>query len=205
MIFGVGWLAVGNVVQLLPTIFAERLLYLPAAGLAVALAGGLELLGGRARVVALAAGTLLVGGNLARSVVRAGDWHDDLTLWTSAVETVPRCARAWTNLGAELRRRGAPADAVPSLERALAIAPRWALPKSLLGATLDDLGQRVEAEQRLREAVAMDADLEDAAFNLGLFLARHGRATEAAIVLGDFARRHPESPRVRQLLSDLHR
>jgi hypothetical protein len=85
-IFLVGFAAIANVAALLPALFAERLLYLPAAGIAAALAGALRLLD-RRLAVALAA--LLVAGNLARSIARDADWKDDIALFGSAVETTP--------------------------------------------------------------------------------------------------------------------
>jgi tetratricopeptide (TPR) repeat protein len=197
-IFVAGFAVIANVVTPLPAIFAERLLYLPAAGIAVAVAAGLTALATRARLVSIAIGALLIGGNLARAVVRDGDWRDDLTLFAAAVETTPRSARSWTNLGAALARAERHEDAAAALARAIEIAPRWAAPRTLAGASLDALGERELAEAQLRRALALDPRSEDARYNLGLFLARRGRHAEAAEVL-EGAR----SPKARALREDL--
>ncbi len=202
-IFLVTWLAVSNIVAPLPAIFAERLLYLPAAGAAMAMAAGLDALAGRSRLAAIGLAVLLVSGNLARSVARAGDWRVELTVWAAAVETTPRSARAHANLGAALRKVGRHDEALVALATATEIAPAWGLPRTLAGAVLDDQGARAAAERQLRMAVTLDPDLEDAAFNLGLFLARRGRAPEAVHVLRVYAARHPRAVKVTRLLRDV--
>jgi tetratricopeptide (TPR) repeat protein len=200
-IFLAGFAVVSNVALILPAIFAERLLYLPAAGAALALAAGLRL--ARPRALALGLGVLLAGGNLARSVVRDGDWRDDLTLFAAAAEASPRSARAHYNHGAALRRAGRPEEAAAALALAIEIAPAWAKPRSAAGAALDELGEPALAEVQLRRAVELDADDAEATFNYGLFLARRGRPAEAVAVLERFAARHPQAANVRRLLNDI--
>jgi len=199
-IFLVGFAAIANVAALLPALFAERLLYLPAAGIAAALAGALRLLD-RRLAVALAA--LLVAGNLARSIARDADWKDDIALFGSAVETTPGSARAWFNHGSALRRAGRLDEALESLARATAIAPSWAKPRTAAGAALDQLGRPELAEPQLRRAVALDPDLDEAAYNYAVFLARRGRAPEARALLDSHVERHPPTPGIRRLLDDL--
>jgi tetratricopeptide (TPR) repeat protein len=197
-IFLVGFATIANVGALLPALFAERLLYLPAAGIAVALAGAL-----RHRRLGLALAALLVAGNLARSVVRDGDWRDDLALFSTAVETTPDSARAWFNLGSAQRRAGRLDDALASLARATAIAPDWAKPRTAAGAALDQLGRPELAEPQLRRALALDPDLDEAAYNYALFLARHGRAAEARALLEAHVARRPATASMTRLLDDL--
>lgn len=208
VIFVAGFAVVANVAFILPAIFAERLLYLPAAGVAVAAAAALRLLEGRSRLVALVLGIALAGGNLARSIVRDGDWRDDLTLFAAATEATPRSARAHYNYGSALRRAGRPAEAATVLARAIEIAPSWSKPRGAAGAALDEMGEPALAEPQLARAVELDADDDEAAFNYGLFLARHGRPAEAIGVLERFAARHPRaapSSKLRALLDDLRR
>ncbi|MFN8179034.1 MAG: hypothetical protein U0167_13975 [bacterium] len=200
VLFLIAWAAVANVFVTLPTIFAERLLYLPAAGAAALIAAALVDLARRARVAALTLTVILVGGNVVRAAARDLDWRDDLALFGSAVQATPRSARAWANYGTALTRAGRRPEALTALEHAIEIAPLWAAPRTLAGVELDAEGQPALAEQQLRRAAELDPDLDEAQFNLARFLARHGRAPEAAAVLRAHVARHPEAARARELL-----
>lgn len=201
----VSWAAIANVAALLPTLFAERLLYLPGAGAALLATAALDWLERRTRVGAAGLLVLVIGANGLRGVVRDADWVDDLSLFSSAVESTPRSTRSLTNHGAALVRAGRHEEALASLARALELAPLWAQPHALAGIALDQLGEPARAEAQLALAVRLDADSEEAAFDFGLFLARHGRHDEARTILRPFVLRHPEATRPRALLNDLER
>jgi Flp pilus assembly protein TadD len=200
-LFLLAWAAVANVAITLPTIFAERLLYLPAAGAAALLAAALSALARRARRAAWALTVILVGGNLVRAAARDLDWRDDLSLFGAAVEAAPRSARAWANYGAALTRAGRRPEALAAFEQAMEIAPLWAAPRTLAGVELDRAGESARAEPLLRRAVELEPDLDEAQCNLAFFLARHGRAPEAMDRLRDHVARHPESTRAREILA----
>lgn len=178
--FLVPWFAVSNTVVLLPTIFAERLLYAPAAGIALLLASGDRALRKRDRgLLASALLTVMLAANLARSVLRDLDWHDSLTLFTQAVVDTPQCARSWDNLGAARLKAHQPESALRALGRATEIAPQWASPYVLMGRALDEVGQPDRAEQALRHAIALEPSNAIAHFDLAVFLARNRRFAEA--------------------------
>lgn len=201
VLFVVPWFAVSNIAMPLPTILAERLLYLPAAGAALALALALDAAwAGRGRAAAAALVAVVVGGNLALGAARDRDWKDDLALFSSAAESSPRSARAWNNYGAALYRAGRREEALYALDRALQIAPLMASAHALAGAVLDELGRPAAAEAHLRRAFQLAPDEPKAAYNLGLFLARHGRKADAAAVLRDYVARHPERVKEAELL-----
>jgi protein O-mannosyl-transferase len=204
VLFLVPWLVVSNIPFAIPTIFAERLLYAPAAGVALALAALVVALHARGlKLVAVALAVILVGGNLARTVARDREWRDEVTLFAAAVEATPRSARSWNNLGAALLRAGRPEEALEALRVAVEIAPQWSAPHALAGAILDQAGDAPHAEQALRRAVQLDPDHPDAVHNLAVFLARRGRLPEAAALLERFLQRRPQSDKVRALLTKI--
>lgn len=179
------WLAVSGGALLLVanlfvpggTIFAERLLYLPA----LALAAGLGLLLGRlpARTGAwLACGWCLAAIPLVW--VRCGDWRDDLSLFRATVKTSPASARSHYSLGEALQRQGDPAGALAEYERALAIYPRYAQAWYNRGAALLALNRGREALAAYRQAVQIRPGFTKALFAVAVLL-RELEGDEAAL------------------------
>jgi tetratricopeptide (TPR) repeat protein len=92
-------LPTANVVMPIGSIMAERFLYLPSAGFCMVAAQGLMWLGerigrgaGEARWRAAAAWVLpvlVLAGLAGRTYARNADWHDELSLWKSAVAAAP--------------------------------------------------------------------------------------------------------------------
>lgn len=172
----------------LGTIFAERLLYLPMLGVALAFGTGTELMRERSletSVSALALVLLLFG---ARVWTRSPNWRDNETLFRETVETSPRSARARFLLGAELLEQARFADAAKAFESGLAIYPshfgaRMSLGQAELGA---DAPER--ALSAFERALAMAPDSADA----------RQAAFEAAIALGLRQARDSEFPDARR-------
>ena len=130
--YGTFWAAVSyvpfaNVLFVTGTAFAERLLYAPAAGVALAL--GPLLVAGRARVARLAGGLAVLALSAAGALridARLPEWRDDETLFRSVVRDRPGNGRAWFDLALiDLSRRDAPA-ARRDLEAALRADPALA-------------------------------------------------------------------------------
>lgn len=195
------WAAVSNVAHPLPTIFAERLLYLPAAGVAISVAG--IAFGPPASPARRRAFAALCAAGLAGTVLAASTWRDDLSLFSRAVVAAPRSARAWTNYGAALVNADRPGEALGPLQRATTIAPERPEAWSLLGPAQYSLGRNDEAERSMRRAVALDPDSVQGTFNLALLLARADRLAEARDVLAPFVARHPDRDRERALLRQI--
>jgi hypothetical protein len=90
-------LTTSNLLVLVGSIFAERFLYLPAAGFAIAIAALLfRLSNQRAAQISVAILLLLYAG---RSYIRNSDWADNLALETADVVTVPNSFRLHDLLG----------------------------------------------------------------------------------------------------------
>ncbi|MDI3287695.1 tetratricopeptide repeat protein [Polyangium sp. 15x6] len=228
----VPWIVMSQLPFVLPTIFAERLLYLPAAGFALVIArigewmlertpGGLALPAASAgkgkkraaqkqpkaepaqvRSFVLVLAPVMLG-NLALAWSRAGDWKNDRTLFASAIEVVPRSARAHHNYGSALLNEGKSAASIASFERASEILPTWSEPHAQLGVAMLDAGRVREAEEHFRKAVELDPDSTKAVFNLAVFLGRQGRLEEARASLAPFVERHPNRAREAALLRQI--
>lgn len=141
-------------------LFAERLLYLPSAGMCL-LVGALlsEALRARQRWIARAAFTvalLVAAAASARTIRRTWDWGDGLRLWTHDVQVVPRACQAWTNLGIELLAAGRPEEAERALRTAIA-----------LSRPTDAPGVRPRHPRAIRTLVRILMDRADAALAAG--------------------------------------
>jgi tetratricopeptide (TPR) repeat protein len=201
--FFLPWLVISNIVAPLPAIFAERLLYLPAAGAAIALGLALEWLAAARRTHAFVVAGVVLAGNVVLSIAACGVWHDERALFGNAVLATPRSARAWQNLAATLLGDGRLNEGLVALDRAIAIAPQSGAPHAMRGAVLDQRGDTVQAEAELRRALTLnphDAIIRDHA---AVFFARHGRREEARTVLRDYLERYPGSARERTMLEQL--
>jgi tetratricopeptide (TPR) repeat protein len=117
------WLApfliVSHLGPTLPMAFAERVLYLPTAGLCVLAAAGLARLADRPALLRPAAAVFAIACALfaVRSIGRVPDWRDDATLHAATAEDAPRNVKALSNAA---RMRAAGGD----LPGALALAGR---------------------------------------------------------------------------------
>ena len=102
--YGLGWIAiayspVANVVFPIGVLVAERTLYLPSAGLALAAGGALRNLQGRS--LALVAAALFVLGG-ARTALRVPVWRDNLSATKSLLDDAPLSYHTWDLAGWQL-------------------------------------------------------------------------------------------------------
>lgn len=91
------FLPASNLVVASGTIMAERLAYLPTAGLVVSLSLALFSVASSPllRPVAIVAIAVIVAAAGARTWVRNQDWKDDVTIWSAAISASPRSAKAY--------------------------------------------------------------------------------------------------------------
>jgi protein O-mannosyl-transferase len=103
------------------TIMAERLIYLPMAGVVALIVLAIDR-AARAAPTRWLVGALAVAivALTARTIVRNRDWHSDLTLWSSTVRTSPLSFKAHRALAEALYEPGAPDATAEGLERAIA-------------------------------------------------------------------------------------
>lgn len=161
------------------TIKAERLLYLPSAGICLA-AGWLvwrwHARRPRAAVAVLAAVLALFA---ARTWVRNTDWRDERSLYAAAVAVAPDSAKAHHNLAAVLQRAGDSAAAQAHFARALEIHPEYASAAFGLGHVHAMRGEEAAARHWFEEALRRDDRLTLAYLQLGLHYQRRGAIAAA--------------------------
>jgi tetratricopeptide (TPR) repeat protein len=172
----------------LGTIFAERLLYLPMLGAALAFGLGVEELSRRRRdLAALATGAALLACTV-RLWSRIPDWRDNETLFRRTVETSPASARSHFLLGAELFETKRFDEAAERFEEGLAIYPDHFGAAMNLGESRILSGDAGGAEEAFRKALALQPASEDA---------REG-TIEAALALGREKARDSDFPGARE-------
>jgi len=147
------WIAFGGIwffITLLPVchiiphheLLTEHYLYLPSYGfcLIVALLFTTLLKHKRYAPFILPSFTVIILLFSLRIIDRNRDWNDGMTLWNKTVRTVPRCARAQNNLGAEYLREEKYKEAMTYLEAALDIKPAYAEAYNNLGLAYKEQG-----------------------------------------------------------------
>ena len=189
---------VSNVPFVIGTIWAERLVYLPSAGLAAAAVGLLGRLATEvprpsrlpwresllvAAVVAYAAG----------AAVRNRVWKDDRTLYLDMVAKVPSSAKAHYNVAWAAQRDGEAGVAEPHLREAVRIFPRYYDGWALLGKQLWDEKKWDEAIACYRKSVEIFPGYENGHWGLAKVLEESGKLEEAGKEFDEGARQCPDS------------
>lgn len=138
----------------LGTVFAERLILLPAA-VQCLLCGWALVRGARAhRLAPMVLGALWVAVGATLASARTAQWNSDLSLFQAAVTTSPRSARAHYGLGRALHRQGHLDRALDSYGDALSLYPRYAEAHYNRGAALLSLNRRAEALEAYERATS---------------------------------------------------
>jgi tetratricopeptide (TPR) repeat protein len=201
--FGLGWflLALLPVSNLLPIPIpaAERFLYLPLCGVALALAGAFGWVAEhRPRQAGRLGAALAVGlvAFLGLTNRRHADWRDDHALWLATVDVNPRSCGAQSAVGGSLLSQGmATGDAqvlqesVRREQLALALCSdesepfRAAFTYTRLGAAHALLDDRREARAALERAIALYPRLSLPVVWLGYVAYRDGDLETAAALL----------------------
>ncbi|MEX2157398.1 MAG: hypothetical protein WD773_11250 [Gemmatimonadales bacterium] len=124
--YGLGWvgiayLPVANLMFPHGVVVAERLLYLPSVGLALAAGSALARLAPRRMAVAV--GVIVIAGGM-RSALRVPAWRDNATAALSLLEDAPASYRSWDYVGWEFVWRGQSDRALEAFRRAGAIYPK---------------------------------------------------------------------------------
>ena len=190
-----GWGAVWLVTHLpilglvgLETVVDDRFLYLPSIGFSLVAAGWIETYleqrrapGGRRAVPAAVAllSLILAPMALAREVY----WHDDLTLFTAALESQPQSADFHLKRGLALVERRRLDEAELDFRAGLEVADGSSEVASWLRRNIADTylarGRFEEAEEWYRKAVEAQPDYCNAHLALALLLERSERIGEA--------------------------
>jgi tetratricopeptide (TPR) repeat protein len=170
LFFCVAFLPTANVLFPIGTVFAERLAYLPSAGLCVVLAAAIvgsaatSASLSRARLLCLAAVALLFAG---RAAVRNTIWRTDQALFASSLRTSPESAKAWYNDGLIAVERRDPRHGRESARRATELYANYWDAFAVKGRAERDLGLLGDAEASYGRSVALNAAYENGWFGLG--------------------------------------
>jgi len=152
------WLALLPVSNLVPIYrpMADRFLYLPMAGMALVLAGvATWLRWGKAAILSSLCIAALLGGVC---VKRQAVWQNSVALWTDTRARNPLSFDAPNNLAAAFVDAGHPAKALEPAAYAIKLSnAKSADPLSIQAMALDALGRTAEAEESMRQAIALDA------------------------------------------------
>ncbi len=167
VLVGLAWylgtlLPVSNIPFAIGTVFGERLLYLPSAGLALVAGAGLVALARRLPRIPLSMAAAGAAVALCFATVSyAQAWGDELRLFGLAAERVPTSFRVHLMLAGLLLGRGAAPAALAEADRAVALNP-WSFGAHMVRASiLHELG-RVDDEAQARRAALLtrnDADV----------------------------------------------
>jgi tetratricopeptide (TPR) repeat protein len=191
LIAGASYLVTSNLLVPVGAIFAERFLYLPAAGLALVSAELLERLGRRARLVALGVALVYAALMLGRAV----DWKSDATLFTATAANNPRSPRAALWLGVLAAEAGDHATARRELSRAAALWPDFAAPHLHLGLLEARGGDFVPAARAFETAIRLEPSWPAARLDLALALHRGGDPAGAERAARHATLLEPDNPR----------
>ena len=185
---GIAWffLAISlesSVIPIVDPMFEHRV-YLPFAGLSIALATLLALVCRRLMPARPAAATLAVATAVAGALgtvtwVRNHAWTSEVAIWSDTVQKSPAKSRPRLNLGVALDKVGRKAEALTMLEQAVAIGPGDPFAHESLGAVLAHVGRVAEGESHLRRAIELAPNHARAWYNLGLVRFEAYRHVEA--------------------------
>ena len=206
---GLAWfvlffLPVSNLLLRGPSLYGERLLYVPLLGLAAAAGAAVE-----AGVAARAAFAALCAFHLFAVQLRNFQWRSDDALYPTAVDLAPRSARVQANFALVLYERGDFAAAEEHARLAISLWPPGTLDSlGVLAASLDRLGRTQEAERTFSAAYALGNDAILAG-QYATFLARQGKFEAALQVVQRERARSPADKRLRalekQIVADVSR
>jgi len=196
---GIAWFAlfflpVSNLFVRGPSLYGERLLYVPLLGLAVAAGMAVEW-----RLAARGAFAALCAFHLSAVQLRNLEWRSDHSLYPTAVDLAPRSARVQANYALVLYDNGDFAAAEEHARRAVSLWPPGTLDSlGTLAASLDGLGRTEEAERTFAAAYLLGSDAILAG-QYATFLARHERYESALRVVRAERSRSPADARLRAL------
>lgn len=179
----VGWLwYVGMLVPVIGLVQAgmqaraDRFMYLPLVGLALAVVWAWP---ARARV----AGALAIAAMTVLAWRQIGFWSNSITLFERAVAVTTDNDVAHARLGEEYRAAGRLDLAEWHYREAIRIRPARGGPHRMLASLRASLGDRREAEQLYRRAIELDPHDVQSQGDLGLLLAARGAWPEAQATL----------------------
>jgi len=164
--------------------FFERYLYVASAG--VAIAGGAavkRVLPFMTRTLIAWPAALLAGSAIVLLGVgthgRCAEWHDDVSLFTTAVERYPASPTLNLNKGFSLQRARQHGEAIKAFEKAALYDPTLTMARVNEAISLNEIGAKPKAEAILRKILQAEPHNQQALRVLATILAWRGELEKA--------------------------
>jgi tetratricopeptide (TPR) repeat protein len=142
-------------------------------------------------VVSVLGGLILA----ATSIQRVGDYRDEITIFTDALQYQPDNLLLNTNLGKALAARGKTEEAIRHYRRVLSLNPNHVMALYNLGNALSTLGRKSEALYCYEKVIRLQPDHPQARNNMGKLLVEMGQADDALATLRRAVELAPDNPR----------
>ena len=144
-----------------------------------------------------------VSYKLALSRYRDGDVNGALTAANQSVRLDDRMADTYYLLGICLREKRRMAEALPALEKAVALSPGLIAAREELADVLAALGRRGDELEQLQLLAGLDRDHVERQVAVGLAHARAGHWDLAVLTLGNALERNPDEPQIYRALGQV--
>lgn len=176
--FGAAWffltiLPASNLLFVIGTIRADRLLFVPSLGFTLVAAWLILEIAKRRRPIAWAVLFLVLGFYGWRTVIRNAQWKSQETLWTVDTKTNPGSANGWAFLGDIHRDRGEFDQAAEFYRHAFEVRDPvkfYPEPHNDYAAIMNGKGNVAEAKRHYRLVLSQEPDQFTALVNLGAML-----------------------------------
>ena len=204
----VGWLIylgmlvpVIGLVQIGGQARADRYMYLPLIGVAIAVAWGslaiAKSMTARRALAAIAA--VAVVGYAVAANAQVQHWRDTVTLWSHTARATDKVNNfgVYFGLAEYLRATGRASDSIPVYEKSIAKNGTYFEARMGLARSLVETRQEPRAIEELRAAVALQPDSVETRMSLALLLGEANRMPEAIAQFGEAVRLKPDDPSIR--------
>ncbi|MDP2984396.1 MAG: tetratricopeptide repeat protein [Candidatus Latescibacter sp.] len=197
------YILVSNILFPIGTIMGERLMYLPSAGLSLALGFLFSKYLKTLRIPVLVVFVLLLALFAVKTVVRNMAWYDDYTLFKTDLKNSPDSVKILCNLGYLTGKKETAQESMGYFRRALEILPDYEPALRGYGKRLYDQGKYEESAQYYARAVATSPQVADAHTDFGIVLEKLNRMDEAERELSLSVRINPMNPLPYEELSNV--
>ncbi|MFN8549112.1 MAG: tetratricopeptide repeat protein [Candidatus Eisenbacteria bacterium] len=190
----ISYAVASNVPVPIGTIFAERLFYLPSAGLILVCVAAVAALA-RSRPAllrpALALLVVVIVAGAARTWVRNVDWRDEASFFKAGAAAQPKSPKLQAGVAVVFNREHRPEEALAQAAMAMQLDPTALPQRETYAATLELLGRTDEALAFLRDVVARDPRDRASRKRLLVLLDGRGMHDEATAVAADGLAKDP--------------
>ena len=183
--FFVNLLPVSNIVPI-NSFLAEHWIYMASIGPFLLIGmGAARLYAGvlsqnlllRAAGIVLLAAVLSIYGKM--SMIRNGDWADEISFFNSTLKFHPRNARLYLNLGNTYYERGQIDQAIEQYRKSIEINQDYAVAYGNIGSAYLNKGDEAKAEEYLVKAIGLKHNYPIAHYNLGIVYFKRDKFADA--------------------------